>query len=278
MSRTPTRWNAPRCVDALHPPHHAPALRTVTVRGAPGGRNLPSRTGHQGHGAGSLRAGSGVCQGETSKITPILMGGQGLLSIRWAGWNPAAHPVKGVHRAHRTRCTVTLCAHIEWSGREWQPLRLAPVERAVRRTGAGVRWVGVHGTVSRAHRCTAPPHHRTTAPDAGMLRTLPHRMERTEWIGRSAPPRSPLPSVHGARWSPSRPLSRGDGPAWCATGSAGRRGTAMSGSGPRRVAASSSVTGTAPYAAGPRQRAVPGARTAPAKGAAGSGQPWGLRA
>ena len=205
MSRTPTRWNAPRCVDALHPPHHAPALRTVTVRGAPGGRNLPSRTGHQGHGAGSLRAGSGVCQGETSKITPILMGGQGLLSIRWAGWNPAAHPVKGVHRAHRTRCTVTLCAHIEWSGREWQPLRLAPVERAVRRTGAGVRWVGVHGTVSRAHRCTAPPHHRTTAPPHHRTTAPPHRMLGcsalcpTEW---SAPSGSADPHHRGLHSPP----------------------------------------------------------------------------
>lgn len=145
------------------------------------------------------------------------------------------------------------------------------------RCGAPVRWcgaVGVHGIVGRAHRCT-----RCTAPPRRMpgCSALPHRVERSEWTARSAPPWSPLPSVHGARWSPSRPLSRGGGPARCASGSVGRRGTAVSGSGPGRVAASS-VTGTAPCAAGPRQRAAPGARTAPAKGAAGSGQPCGLRA
>lgn len=181
MSRTPTRWNAPRCGDARHPPHHAPALRTVTVRGAPGGRSLPSHTGYQGHGAGRLRGGSGVCQGETSKVTPKLVGGQGLLSIRWAGWNPAAHPVKGgassaPHPMHRH---PPYTHRVERTGVAATPTRASGTCGAAHRCGGAVRW---ECTTSSA---TAPVHpmHRTTAPDAGMFRTPApggaHRVDRS---------------------------------------------------------------------------------------------------
>lgn len=207
--------------------------------------------------------------GKTSKITRKLVSGQGLLSIRWAGWNPAAHLVKGVHRVHRIRCTITLCTPTGWNVREWRPLRRAPVERAVRGErcsgcGAVVRWLGVHGIVGGRAGASDAPHRAHRMPGCS---TLP-----TGWSAPSGPPdphHRGLPSAHGARWSPPCPLIPGDGPARYATRSAGRRGTAVMGAG--RVAAS--ATGTAPYAAGPRRRTAPGACAAPAKGAAGSGQP-----
>jgi hypothetical protein len=85
-----------------------------------------------------------------------------------------------------------------------------------------------------------------------------------------------LHSVHrplrtpDARWSPPCPLNPGVGAgARCAMGSAGHRGTAVSGSGAGGAAAS--VTGTAPRrAADSRRRAAPGARVAPARAAVGS--------
>ncbi|EFK97995.1 conserved hypothetical protein [Streptomyces sp. SPB78] len=48
VSCASTRWTAPRCGDARHPPRHALPLRTVTVRGAPGGRDLPRAPGIRG--------------------------------------------------------------------------------------------------------------------------------------------------------------------------------------------------------------------------------------
>lgn len=122
--------------------------------------------------------GSGVCQGETSKITPKLVAGQGLLSTGWAGWNLAAHPVKG-----------GASSGADGSGghsdaRQWNA-----------RCGAPVRWCG--GWECTASSAAAPVHpmHRTTAPDAGC--SAPHRVERTEWSARSTPPWPPLPSCNG---------------------------------------------------------------------------------
>ena len=199
MSCASTRWTAPRCGSARHRPRHASLLRTVTVRGAPGGRNLPSRTGHEGHGAGCLRGGSGVCQGKPSKITRKLMGGQGLLSIRWAGWNPAAHLVKGgassaPHSMHRH----SLYAHrVERAGMAAAPTRAGGACGAAHRRGgcgAPVRWCGGWECMASSAGAPVRPMHRTERTGCRDVPHSPHRMERTEW--------SPPDALHCGLHSP----------------------------------------------------------------------------
>lgn len=187
MACASTRWTAPRCGDARHPPRHALPLRTVTVRGAPGGRSLPSRTGHQGHGVGRLRGGSGMCQGETSKITRKLVAGQGLLSTGWAGWNPCGTPGQG----GCIECTapdapspsVHASGGAGGSGGHSDARRWS-VRCGARCGGCGapVRWCGGWECTASSAGAPVRPMHRTTAPDAGMLRTPPpggtHRVDR----------------------------------------------------------------------------------------------------
>ncbi len=186
MSCTSTRWNAPRCGDARHLPHHALPLRTVKMLGAPGGRDLPSATVHRMPGAGRLRSGSGRCQGKTSKDRGKLVAGQGLLSTRWTGWNPRRH-------TWSRGC-------IECTPSDAPSPSVCTPQRA---GGSG----GHCHTHRAAHRCGGDectawsarepvrPMYRTNTPDAGVHSpTAPvHRSGIPRW----APPWSPLPE-----WTP----------------------------------------------------------------------------
>lgn len=106
---------------------------------------------------------------------------------------------RGVHRVHLIRCIVTLCTHIGWrTGVAATPTRAGGACGAARRCsgcGAPVRW-GVHGLVGGRAGAPDAPHRAHRMPGCS---ALPRRVERTEWTARSAPPWSPLPSVHGAR-------------------------------------------------------------------------------
>ncbi len=129
------------------------------------------------------QSGSGGGQRETSKIARKLVGGQGLLSTRWAGCNSAAHLVKGGASSARH----PMRRHPLWSHRvERAGGGHSDVRRWSVRCGTPVRWVRCARAVvrrlsarhrRRAHRRTAP-----SAPDAGVFRTPPpgeaHRVNR----------------------------------------------------------------------------------------------------
>lgn len=178
----------------------------------------------------------------------------------------AAHLDKGVHRVHCIRCAVTLRMHTGGSGWDWRPLPHTSCG-APARCGLSA---GHRRRANRCARCTEPAHRMPGCSG------LPHRTGAPEWSPPDALHRG-LHSPSGLHSHPARrspcPLIPSGGPARSATGSAGRRGTGVSGSGAGRAAAS--ATGTATCAAGPRRRAAPGARAAPTRGAAKSGGPSG---
>lgn len=135
------RWCALRYATGRHSAHRTPALRTVTVRGATGGRDLLS---------GSVRrlpvrnvpgAVASVVKGRCGRFVP----GQGLLF----SWSRGAHPVrrtgdKGVYSMRRTRTDHALCV----------------------RPGVGAH----RGADDVAHRCGAPVH-RTQRPATARTNT-----------------------------------------------------------------------------------------------------------
>lgn len=187
------------------------------MRDAPGGRDLPSAPVHRGPGPGRLRSGSRRGQGETSKDRGKLVAGQGLRSIRWTGWNLRRHTwSRGCNE-----CTASDAQ--------------SPSVHAPGR--APVRWARVHGTVDARTGAPDEPHRAHRMPGCP---ALPHRMLRTGVESTQCAPtclHSPPTRRRSAPgWSSPCPLIPGGGPARCATGSAGRRETAVSGSAGRAAA------------------------------------------
>lgn len=150
------------------------------VRGAQGGRDLPSRApGIKGTVLGVSVVVAECVKGKRRRSRRNSWVDKGCFPSDGLDGIQRQTRSRGVYRVHRIRCTVTLCTHIGWSGREWWPLRRAAVERAVRRTDAVVRWVGVHGIVGGRTGAPDAPHHRTGCRD------VPH--SPTGWSAPSGP-------------------------------------------------------------------------------------------
>lgn len=113
------------------------------------------------------------------------MGGQGLLSIRWDGWNPAAHPVKGgassaPHPMHRH----PLYAHrVERAGVAATPTR-----------AGSVRWCGGWECTASSAGAPVRPMHRTEPTGC---RDAPH--SPTGWSAPSGPPDPHHRGLHSLR-------------------------------------------------------------------------------